>query len=86
LEQNLEAARQAQAHVEILHGEDPVAAILRFAEKQGITQIFVGHSQRTGWLQSLRPNPVERLILEADGIDVRIFPQRGGSEGACPDV
>jgi two-component system sensor histidine kinase KdpD len=75
LEKNLNAAREAHAHVEILHGEDPIATILRFAEKEGVTQIFVGHSQRTGWWQSLRPNPVERLILEADGIDVRIFPQ-----------
>ena len=77
LEQNLGYARKAQAHVEILHGEDPIAAILEFAERHGITQIFVGHSQRSGWLQSLRPNPVERLILEADGIDVRIFPHAG---------
>lgn len=75
LERNLTAAREAQAHVEILQGEDPVAAILHFAETHGITQIFVGHSQRTGWLQRFRPNPVERLILESDGMDVRIFPQ-----------
>lgn len=81
LEQNLEAARQAQAHVEILYGEDPVAAILGFAGKQGITQIFVGHSLRRGWLQSLIPNPVDRLILEADGIDVRIFPHGSSGEG-----
>lgn len=80
LRQNLEAAREAKAHVEILHGEDPVGAILRFAETHGITQIFVGHSQRTGWLERLRPNPVERLILEADGIDVRIFPHGGPAE------
>lgn len=82
LEKNLEAAREAQAHVEILHGEDPVAAILRFAEKQGITQIFVGHSLRRGWFQSLVPNPVDRLILEADGIDIRIFPHGGAAEEA----
>lgn len=80
LARNLEAAREAQAPVEILHGEDPVAAILRFAEKQGITQIFVGHSLRRGWLQSLVPNPVDRLILEADGIDIRIFPHSGATE------
>jgi two-component system, OmpR family, sensor histidine kinase KdpD len=80
LARNLEAARRARAHVEILYGEDPVAAILRFAEKQGITQLFVGHSQRTGWLQNLRSNPVERLILEAGGMDVRIFPQGPASE------
>jgi two-component system sensor histidine kinase KdpD len=82
LEANLEEARKAQAQVEILHGEDPVAAILRFAEKEGATQIFVGHSQRWEWFRGLRPNPVERLILEADGIDIRIFPNSGGAEGS----
>ncbi len=80
LARNLDAAREARAHVEILHGEDPVAAILQFAEKQGITQIFVGHSLRRGWWQSLVPNPVDRLILEAGGIDIRIFPHGAASE------
>jgi len=81
LASNLDAARKARAHVEILHGEDPVDAILSFAAKQGITQLFVGHSQRAGWLDRWRPNPVERLILEAGGMDVRIFPQ-----GAAPEA
>jgi K+-sensing histidine kinase KdpD len=76
LAKNLAAARAAHAQVEILHGHDPVAAILRFAHNEGITQLFIGHSQRSGWLQHFRPNPVERLILEAGGIDVRIFPNQ----------
>jgi two-component system sensor histidine kinase KdpD len=76
LQRNLEAARKASAHIEILRGEDLVTAILRFAEKEGITQIFVGHSQRTGFWQRFRTNPVERLILESGGIDIRIFPQK----------
>lgn len=79
LERNLQTAREADAHVEILHGEDPVAAILKFAEQHGITQIFIGHSLRGGWLKSFRSNPVERLIMEADGIDVRIFPHDGAN-------
>lgn len=79
LEQNLAAAREAGAQVEVLHGEDPVSAILAYAVSNGITQIFVGHSLRGGWLEGIRPNPVERLILEADGIDVRIFPHEGGA-------
>ncbi len=77
LDVNLACARDAKAHVEVLHGEDPIAAILRYATKQGMTQIFVGHSQRTSWLHGWRPNPVEPLILEADGIGVRIFPNEG---------
>ncbi len=76
LERNLAAARQAQAQLAILHGDDFVHAILRFAAREGITQIFVGHSQRTGLLANLRSNPVERLILESGGIDIRIFPQK----------
>jgi two-component system sensor histidine kinase KdpD len=71
---NLEAAREADAHVETLHAEDPIAAILQFAAQHGITQIFVGHSKQSGFLGRWKANPVERLIMEADGIDIRIFP------------
>jgi two-component system, OmpR family, sensor histidine kinase KdpD len=74
LDQNLAAARDANAHVQVLHAEDPVGAILDFAANHGITQIFVGHSQQSGLLSRWKPNPVERLIMEADGIDVRVFP------------
>jgi two-component system sensor histidine kinase KdpD len=76
IEQNLAAASAAPAHVEILHGEDPIESILQYAYQNGITQIFVGHSQqeRRGWLSRWKVNPVERLIMESEGIDVRIFP------------
>ena len=62
------------AKVEVLDGENTVQVILRFARAHGITQIFVGHSGRTGWWDRLQGNPVERLILASEGIDVRIFP------------
>ena len=75
LDLNLSRAREARAHLEILDGKDPVAAILHFAAKHLITQIFVGHSQQGGWTSRFRANLVERLILGADGIDVRVFPR-----------
>ena len=75
LEQNLCRAREARAHVEVLGGGDPVARILHFAAQHGITQIFVGHSQQTGWRTRFQANLVERLIRGADGIDVRVFPR-----------
>jgi two-component system sensor histidine kinase KdpD len=77
LDANLACARQADSHVEILHGEDPIGLILEFAAGHGITQIFVGHSQQNGWLSGWKANPVERLIRDAEGIDVRVFPQEG---------
>ncbi len=74
LGRNLDAARQAHARIEKLQGEDPVAAILRFAAAHGITQIFIGHSRRRGWLSNLLGTPVDRLIRRAEGIDVQVFP------------
>jgi two-component system, OmpR family, sensor histidine kinase KdpD len=75
IEQDLAAAHAANAHVEILHSDDPIGCILQFAHSHGITQIFAGHTQQGGgWLSRWKVNPVERLIMESDGIDVRIFP------------
>jgi two-component system, OmpR family, sensor histidine kinase KdpD len=74
IRENLDYAHQAKARVELLTGDDPTEAILDFAAKHGVTQIFVGHSNQTGWTSRLRANPVERLIMEAEGIDVRVFP------------
>jgi K+-sensing histidine kinase KdpD len=74
LEQNLALARETGATVELLEGRHPVAEILAYARRHGITQIFVGHTQRGAWRWRLRPSLVERLILDAEGIDVRLFP------------
>jgi two-component system, OmpR family, sensor histidine kinase KdpD len=79
LEQNLSIAREVGAEVEVLEGRDGVRTIFWFARKNGITQIFIGHSQRQGWWNRLRGNPVERLIGLAERVDVRVFPQGGQS-------
>lgn len=75
LEKNLAVAREVGAQVEMLEGTDSIDALIHFAKERGVTQIFIGHSQRRGWWNQLRGNPVERLIDSAEGIDVRVFPQ-----------
>jgi len=75
LERNATLARAQQAHVEVLEGKDPIKTILEYARKQGITQIFVGHNLRRGWRDRLGGTPLDRLIRDAEGIDVRVFPQ-----------
>ena len=75
LDEKLEAARDAGARIEILDGEDPVDLLLDFARSRGITQLFIGHSQRRGIRARLLGNPVDRLIRESRGMDVRVFPQ-----------
>jgi len=80
LERNLAIAREVGATINVLEGHrDPARTLIKFARETGITQIFIGHSMRKGWLNSLRGNPVERVIALAEGIDVRVFPQRTAS-------
>jgi two-component system, OmpR family, sensor histidine kinase KdpD len=74
LERNLAIARAAQAHIEILDGQDPIETLLQFAHQHGITQIFVGHSTREQWWERFTGTPLDRLIRGANDIDVRVFP------------
>jgi two-component system sensor histidine kinase KdpD len=75
LDQNLELARKLGAEVHILEGADPMGEIVKFAREQRVTQIFVGHTERSSW-RFWEANPVDRLIQAAEGIDVRIFPHK----------
>jgi len=74
LEARLAIANAAGVHVEILEGNDPAEALLEFARLRGVTQLFVGHSQRTA-LARLKGSPLDKLIWEGHGIDVCVFPQ-----------
>ncbi|PWT83962.1 MAG: hypothetical protein C5B57_05725, partial [Blastocatellia bacterium] len=74
LERNVTLARAQQAHVETLEGKDPIKTILEYARAHGITQIFVGHNLRRSWRNRLGGTPLDRLIRDAEGIDVRVFP------------
>ena len=75
LDRNVMLARAQQAQVETLMGKDAIATILNYARSHGITQIFVGHNIRGGWRSRLGGTPLDRLIRDAEGIDVRVFPQ-----------
>ena len=75
LDQNLELARKLGAEVHLLQGSDPMGEIIKFAREQRVTQIYIGHTQRSSW-RFWAPNPVDRLIEAAEGIDVRIFPHK----------
>lgn len=75
-ERNVKLARAERAHVEILEGTDAIATILQYARAHGITQVFVGHNLRRDWRARLSGSPLDRLIRDAEGMDVRVFPHR----------
>lgn len=74
-ERNMALARAQEAHIDVLEGDDAVATIIDYARRHNITQIFVGHSLRRTWRARFSGTPLERLIREAEGMDVRVFPQ-----------
>jgi two-component system sensor histidine kinase KdpD len=81
VEENLDFARKLGAEVHVIESsaenrKDPVAAIIQFAREQRITQVFIGHTQQSSW-KFWSQNPVDKLIREAEGMDVRIFPNAG---------
>jgi len=75
LERNVTLAKAQQAQIDILEGDDPVATILDYAQHHGMTQIFLGHNLSRTWRARLRGSPLDRLIRDAEGFDVRVFPQ-----------
>ncbi|HEV3276788.1 MAG TPA: hypothetical protein VG860_08220 [Terriglobia bacterium] len=76
LGRNLKLARDAGAEVHALDGDDPAEALLTFARSRGVTQIFAGHGGRQNWWErTLGGGPIDRVIRDAEGIDVRVFPQ-----------
>ena len=74
LEEKLAMARAGHAEIAILDGEDIVDTLLSFARERGITQIFIGHTQRSGLWPRLVGSPVDRLIRQSEGMDIRVFP------------
>ena len=75
LERNITLAKAQQAQLEVLEGpgRDP-GAIIDYARTRGITQLFVGHSLRPAWQTRFGGNLLDRLIRDAEGMDVRVFP------------
>jgi two-component system, OmpR family, sensor histidine kinase KdpD len=74
LERNVTLARAQQARIDVLEGRDPVGVILDYARLHGVTQIFVGHNLRRGWRARLSGTPLDRIVRDAEGMDVRVFP------------
>jgi two-component system sensor histidine kinase KdpD len=70
----LAEARASGVRVEMLDGDDPVETVVQYARAHGVTQIFVGRDRPRGFRDRWSENPIDRLIREAGGMDVRVFP------------
>ncbi len=74
LKTELHNAAEMGAQTAALEGYDPVETLMDYARAHRITQIFVGHPSRVHWWDRFLGGPLDRLIRDAEGIDVRVFP------------
>jgi two-component system, OmpR family, sensor histidine kinase KdpD len=74
LSNNIRLAQIVGAQVQVLNEDDPIDAIIEYAHTKAVTQLFVGHSPHKKWWNRLSGSSLERLIRNADGLDVKIFP------------
>jgi two-component system sensor histidine kinase KdpD len=72
LYKNLELAKQLGGTPMEFKGKDVVSTILAFAREYGIKVIVVGKSQRPWYRRLLRGSILDRLVREAEGLDVMI--------------
>lgn len=72
LHRNIEKARDLGAEVVRLQATDPVAALLAFARTHGVGQVLIGRSQQPRWKDLLGRGFVQRMVREAEGLDLHI--------------
>jgi two-component system sensor histidine kinase KdpD len=73
---DLELARTLDADTECLESRNPAPAILEYARKHQVTQIFLGRSSRSRWTEFLRGSVINEVVRGAEGIDVHIVADR----------
>lgn len=78
LKQNLELAKNLGAEIVILHGENKIEQIIRFSKLRNITKIIIGrnHYKHKVGLRLFKKDIVDKLIDEAENIDIHIIPYR----------
>lgn len=80
LVENIQKAQAMGAEVVKLQSEDVAAALLRFAREKGVTLIIVGQSRHAWWRRLIGSSLVDRLLNNAQGIDVLIVSVDRGRE------
>jgi two-component system sensor histidine kinase KdpD len=68
---NIDKARELGAEVVRLESDDPAAALLDFARAHRVSDLILGRTE-VPWWRRLRGSVVERLVREAEGIDLHV--------------
>ncbi|HUI47328.1 MAG TPA: ATP-binding protein [Acidimicrobiia bacterium] len=67
-------------------GSDVPATLVGFAEAQHATQLVLGTSRRTRWMEVTRGSIINRVVRDAKTIDVHVISTEGATLGAQPPL
>lgn len=80
LVENIQMAQSMGAEVVKLEGEDVSERLCRFAAERGATLLIIGQSRRSLWHRLRRGSVVDRLVNNAEGLDVLVVSLDVGKE------
>jgi two-component system sensor histidine kinase KdpD len=69
---NIDKARELGAEVVRLESDDPGGALIDFARAHRVSDLIVGRTYLPWWRRIVRTPVVERLVREAEGIDLHV--------------
>ena len=76
VQRHLEFARNLQIETRILEGRDPALALVEFARRNMVSQIYIARGGEGGWKRLLGRNRVERLVRLAPDLRVTVVGRR----------
>ena len=81
VERHLNFARNLHIETRILEGEDVATALVDFARRNQITQLFLARPRPRPWPASLRRDLVQRIVSCARDLQIVIVAERGQASG-----
>jgi two-component system, OmpR family, sensor histidine kinase KdpD len=70
---NMEKARELGAEFVRLRSSDPAAALVDFARSHRVSDVIIGRTALPWWRRLLHRSVLERLVREAEGVDVHVI-------------
>jgi two-component system sensor histidine kinase KdpD len=78
LRRNMEIAESLGATVVKVHAECPAEGLIAFAQREGITHVVFGQSDRSRWEQLLRGSTIDRFLTAVRDAAVQVVPLQEG--------
>ena len=77
---NIRFAKELEAQVECLRGNNIGEAVAKFVKERRITQVVFGHSAIRGWRKYFYLSALNRFLRLAPAVDLHIVTQEADSE------